>query len=312
MSTTDVINYARDSGIYKSELAGAIIFAVIYALLFAYNAVRSMRHPTYVLVVLAFFCLIRVVAFTLRSVLAGDATAGQNIHLFIAEQIIYSVGFFGLLYSAYTLVLDRELIAVGPSGRQTPDGIIGLVSRVMRNRHLIRLALLAAVGLGIAAGVQSSETSTSAQNSAVTLRRASVYIFLVVSIMLVLVTARLAFEEELSGRDDDGPIGRKHRLILLLAIALLCVTREAFFAATSKNTKQQNNAHLWYPLAALTELVAVLLFAVLYLVPSRAEISKDLGLVPQEPDQWGTQEKLVGEPIAMPALRHSETRPGPV
>ena len=41
---------------------------------------------------------------------------------------------------------------------------------------------------------------------------------------------------------------------------------------------QQNNAHLWYPLSALTELLAVLIFAVPGLVPSRAEIAKDLGV----------------------------------
>ena len=48
-----------------------------------------------------------MVAFVLRAVLAGSSTAGTNLHLFIAQQVIYSIGFFGLLYSAYTLVLDR-------------------------------------------------------------------------------------------------------------------------------------------------------------------------------------------------------------
>ena len=119
------INYARYEGIYKSELPGAIVMAVVYTPLFILNVLRSIRHPTYVLIVLAFFCLrrsvpllsgqslmsrslpVRIVAFTLRAILAGSDTAGENINLLIAEQIIYSVGFFGLLYSAYTLVLDR-------------------------------------------------------------------------------------------------------------------------------------------------------------------------------------------------------------
>ena len=43
----------------------------------------------------------------MRAVLAGSDSAGTNIELLIAESIVYSVGFFGLLYSAYTLVLDR-------------------------------------------------------------------------------------------------------------------------------------------------------------------------------------------------------------
>lgn len=43
----------------------------------------------------------------MRAVLAGSDGAGANINLVIGETIVYSVGFFGLLYSAYTLVLDR-------------------------------------------------------------------------------------------------------------------------------------------------------------------------------------------------------------
>lgn len=37
---------------------------------------------------------------------------------------------------------------------------------------------------------------------------------------------------------------------------------------------QQNDAHLWYPLSALPELLAVLLFATPGLVPSRREIAE--------------------------------------
>ena len=51
------INYARLVGIEKSELAGAVVLAAIYVPLFVLNVIRSIRHPTYVLIVLAFFCL---------------------------------------------------------------------------------------------------------------------------------------------------------------------------------------------------------------------------------------------------------------
>jgi len=50
---------------------------------------------------------VRVTAFVLRAVLAGSESAGENLGLVIGELVVYSVGFFGLLYSAYTLVLDR-------------------------------------------------------------------------------------------------------------------------------------------------------------------------------------------------------------
>lgn len=43
----------------------------------------------------------------MRATLAGSAGAGADLNLCIGEQIVYSVGFFGLLYSTYTLVLDR-------------------------------------------------------------------------------------------------------------------------------------------------------------------------------------------------------------
>ena len=50
---------------------------------------------------------VRVTAFVMRAVLAGSDTAGTNLGLCIGESVVYSVGFFGLLYSVYTLVLDR-------------------------------------------------------------------------------------------------------------------------------------------------------------------------------------------------------------
>lgn len=53
------------------------------------------------------FYTVRIAAFVIRAVMAGESSAGQNLRLMIAEQVLFSVGYFGLLYSAYTLVLDR-------------------------------------------------------------------------------------------------------------------------------------------------------------------------------------------------------------
>lgn len=104
--------------------------------------------------------------------------------------------------------------------------------------------------------VESTGDSENAQNLTITLRRASVIIFLVVACILVVLTARLAFEEESRMQSspynfeqlthdrvddtslEDAAIGKQYRLVLLLAIALLCVTREAFFVATSKDPKK--------------------------------------------------------------------------
>jgi hypothetical protein len=51
--------------------------------------------------------LVRIAAFTIRAVLAGSKTAGDNLGVVVADEILSSVGYFGLLYSSYTLVLDR-------------------------------------------------------------------------------------------------------------------------------------------------------------------------------------------------------------
>jgi hypothetical protein len=39
--------------------------------------------------------------------MANSTSAGSNLNLFIADQVLFGVVFFALLYSAYTLVLDR-------------------------------------------------------------------------------------------------------------------------------------------------------------------------------------------------------------
>lgn len=49
----------------------------------------------------------RSIAFALRAVLAEDESAGEDINLVIAQMVIYNIGFTALLYSSYTLVLDR-------------------------------------------------------------------------------------------------------------------------------------------------------------------------------------------------------------
>lgn len=56
MSGAPSENYARYAGIHKGDLPAAVIITAVYAPLFLVNVVRSIRHPTCVLVVLAFFC----------------------------------------------------------------------------------------------------------------------------------------------------------------------------------------------------------------------------------------------------------------
>ena len=48
-----------------------------------------------------------VAAFVIRAILAGSESAGESLGLVIADGVLSAVGYFSLLYSAYTLVLDR-------------------------------------------------------------------------------------------------------------------------------------------------------------------------------------------------------------
>ena len=52
----------------------------------------------------------RVLTFILRAVLASVQSDADNIHVFLAYEIIYNTGFFGLLYSAYSLVTARYVL----------------------------------------------------------------------------------------------------------------------------------------------------------------------------------------------------------
>lgn len=56
MSNIPNINFARAEGILKGELAGDIVFTLVYVPLFFFNVFRSFRHPTYVLISLSVFC----------------------------------------------------------------------------------------------------------------------------------------------------------------------------------------------------------------------------------------------------------------
>jgi len=259
-------NYAKGFGI--ESVAGAVIFAIVYVPLVLFYIRQSIARPTYVYIVLSIFCAVRIAAFVLRALLAGVATDGQNINLLLTFEILYNVGFFGLLYSAYTLVMDRGLLSDAP----LPDGPI---SRITRRRQLFRIALMAAVAVGITGAIESATGSTTKTvNLGNTLRKVAVYIFLALSILVAFQTILLVRSESQYGthKVSNGSFGATHGIHILCLISLLLLAREAFFTATSNNTAKQNDENLWYPLAALTELVAVVLFAAPGLVPSRADL----------------------------------------
>lgn len=120
---SESINYAELYGV--KSVPGAVVFAIIYVPLLVWFIFHAFGRPTYALIVLSLFCasenyincvaclkaevhiLVRITAFAIRAILAGVQSAGDNLNLLIAGQVLSSVGFFSLLFSAYILVLDR-------------------------------------------------------------------------------------------------------------------------------------------------------------------------------------------------------------
>jgi len=258
----ETVNYAK--AILIESFPAALAFTGIYIPLLAIFTFKAMKNPTYVLWVTAFFCNVRFISFAMRAALAKNDAAGENFDLVLAQQIIYGIGFFGVLYSAYTMVLDREVIK-GTSGSWA-------LSRLTGNRFLIRLALLAAVALSITGAVQAGTgTKQSTIDLGKRLKVIAVIIFLVVSALLVIhILFSMAAEKRISDEKDHSSLA-PYGLHLLLLIALILLVREVFLAATT-NKITQYKEKLFYPFAAGTELVAVLFFLVPGLLPLKTEL----------------------------------------
>jgi len=268
-----MVNYADAYGIHS--LAAAIIFLVIYTPFIPFYLWTSMKSRTFVYYVLTFFCVIRFVAFLMRAILAGSDSAGSNLDLLIAEQVIYNVGFFGILYSTYSLVLDRQLVA----GIEVHNPLEVITS----NRHIIQTVMTAAVVLGIIGAVDVSSSDLSSQATGKTLRIASTAIFLALVVLLAIHLTFIIIEMQGTKQDagETRSFGRTNGMHILILIVLLLIIREVFYIATIRDTKAQKNEALFYPLGALPELLVVFLFAIPGLVPPKSELPEngDTGII---------------------------------
>ncbi|KAF8233413.1 hypothetical protein L208DRAFT_1395915 [Tricholoma matsutake] len=259
-------NYAEYFGI--ESIPAAAVFAALYAPFLAFYVYRSIRRTTYVFLILSLFCTIRITAFTMRALLAGSTSAGGNFKLLIANQVLAAVGFFSLLYSGYTLVLDRELLTGVKAGG---DGIFGTVIRLVGDKRLYHVELVAGVGLGIAGATQASASNPT---NGMTLRKASTVVFLLLTVLLGFRTILLA-RVEIMLTDPAREKGESKRSALVLClIATILLVREVYATATMGNLVKQGNEPLWYPLYALPEILAVALYATPNLVPPRSELPK--------------------------------------
>ncbi|KAF7343252.1 hypothetical protein MVEN_01757000 [Mycena venus] len=108
------IDYATAFGFHS--IAAAVIFALVYLPLFLWFIRQSIKNTTYVYISLTVFCLMRVVAFALRAILIGSKSLGETLGVFIADEIMFGVGFFcPFIFRLYSRPGPRNCLRGGDS-----------------------------------------------------------------------------------------------------------------------------------------------------------------------------------------------------
>jgi len=286
-------NYASIIGI-KNKWA-PIVFAVIYFVVMVWYLVQAARRHAWVYGGLAFFSALLVVSFSLRAAMASNHhNDAFNRQMAIAYEVLYNIGYFSILLSVHRLLHDRRWMA--KINRAHDKGRSTLPYRLMGGFHkgrfmellLLLSIILGAVGVSYALGTNAGRTKLGNR-----LTEASTYIFLVATVIIVLFTLLVIhIERSLRGAiASSTPVSSSLEHVILLVIAALLLLRILFYAATvhqratgqptptsqaASSIKQtaQGNEHLWYPLAALAELLVVLLFLAPRLVPLRSTIMR--------------------------------------
>ncbi|KAJ7264932.1 hypothetical protein B0H12DRAFT_215422 [Mycena haematopus] len=286
-------NYAQVLGIQNKW--APIVFAAVYFVLMVWYFIQAARRHAWVYGGLAFFSAIRVVSFTLRALIANNhRNDAFNGPMATAYEVLYNIGYFSILLSAHRMLHDRRWLAkingARSKGRSTlPYRLLGGFHKG-RIMELLLLAsiILGAIGVSYALGTNTGRTAVGNK-----LNEASTYIFLAATVLIVLGTFMVIHTERMlrgAVATSQPPAGITEHAVLLIIGALLLL-RVLFYATTvhqratgqqtptsaaSSVVKQtaQGNEHLWYPLAALAELLAVLLFLTPRLVPLRSMVKR--------------------------------------
>ncbi|THU93238.1 hypothetical protein K435DRAFT_840347 [Dendrothele bispora CBS 962.96] len=283
MSTTN-INFAKSVGQYDS-VAAAIVFTVLYAPLAIRFIISLVRQRKRVLFVLTLFCQIRIASFAIRAVLTSSESAGENESLFIADQVLQSVGFVGLLLSTYGLIIDRLNLSSSnsqPSSRP--------LFQLLQNQRIFHLLTTTTAVLGIVGITYLTDPDESKRSTGNTLKKVSVVLFLILTVITVLLTAMLIMSEANVSRErptalkpSTSPASRSqspsssnfvHTQVpyILVLIALLLLFREIFLTATISSPQTQNSEKFWYPLVALPEFLCVVCFAIPGVIPPKKAV----------------------------------------
>ncbi len=87
-------------------------------------------------------------------------------------------------------------------------------------------------------------------------------------VLALIVTYLICALGSKSFSPADRSIGGIHGAYIFVVISVLMLIREIYSAATVSDQAKQRDESYWYPLAALPELLAVILFCAPGLVPS--------------------------------------------
>jgi len=279
-----------------SSFAAAIVFIVLYAILTLWLLFKLIKHPSRVFMALLLFTFLRIIAFIMRAAFVRSNNPGSRLRLFRADQIFFEVGYFALLYAAYHLLLKLEKLHQSRTyGSRNPvvgNNVTGntLTGTTAANtgtrrgdgsmnralRWIFRFLTLVAVILGIAgySKLREDGTTSSKYNA---LRKASTILFLVLTAWLFFSILNYIRRKRSYGQSsadiNHRTTGARHDLPIITLISLLLLIRQSFATATMMSSRfnKRFNDRLWYPLVALPEILAVLLFLVPGLVPRRRD-----------------------------------------
>ena len=162
---------------------------------------------------------------------------------------------------------------------------------ILRTKRLFHLVLIAGVIIGIVGTTDLTSSSSSTASTGRLLHKIGIAIFFVLTVVQVFLTVML-FRVENNGMPDSLSYtkslnpqtaasyrrraqatmwGERHGHYLLVGIAVFLLIREIFSIATIGSSKA-NQEDLWYPLVALTEVLAIVCYSIPGLVPLRSEL----------------------------------------
>ncbi|KAF5349653.1 hypothetical protein D9756_008796 [Leucocoprinus leucothites] len=264
MSSSGAVNYGDLFGI--ESVAAAAIFTVIYAPLAAYYAWRAVKGFNYVFGFMIAFCTVRVVGFIIRAVIAGSDSAASTLGLVIADQILFGMGFSGLLFATYSLQSDRERIA-GIQYKQ-PAMVI------LTNKRLYHLIIIASVVLVIIGTSNISDSDPDKQSLGKTLRTAGTWVLFGATAIQGFRSGAFVYLKSTKYRRTGlktNTFVDTHAATLLALISALLVERMIYTVIT---LGQRAHEATYYPLSALPEFLCVCLVAIPGLVLSRTELQE--------------------------------------